>query len=99
MTVFRPLVALLFGTAFVAGFGLAFAVVLPPAPPESPPVPAESKVLPIGPNLMLEKMTLLSGACDSTSAGTPEVVGQVPRTAPALVEFTGYVESSQSMLA
>lgn len=43
--------------------------------PEEPPL----KVEPMGPNLMLEKMTLELGALASTSAGTPEVVGHSPR--------------------
>ena len=40
------------------------------------------KVLPMSPNLMLEKMTWAFGLWDSTCAGTPEVVGHVPRATP-----------------
>merc|ERR1712113_755852 len=56
-------------------------------------------VEPIGPNLMSEKITCELACLDSTSFGTPDVVGQEPRSAPGSVESTGYVESSQSMLA
>lgn len=50
-------------------------------PPPPPPLPL-SKVELMGPNLMLENLTLLLGTLASTSAGTPEVVGQLPRSAP-----------------
>jgi hypothetical protein len=56
---------------------------------ELPPVPPELKVLPMGPNLMLEKMTLEFGTDASISEGTPEVVAQAPRAAPGAVEVVG----------
>jgi len=56
-------------------------------------------VEPMAPNLISEKVTLALACLDSTSFGTPDVVGQLPRAAPGSVESTGYVESSQSMLA
>ena len=37
------------------------------------------KVEPMGPNLMLEKVTAADAAEDSTSVGRPEVVEQLPR--------------------
>lgn len=48
-----------------------------------------SKVLPMGPNLMLEKTTCELGTSASTSAGTPESVEQDPRSVPAPVAPTG----------
>jgi len=56
-------------------------------------------VEPMGPNLMSEKITCELACWDSTSFGTPDVVGQEPRSAPGSLESTGYVESSQSMFA
>merc|ERR1739848_11058 len=48
-----------------------------------------SVVEPMGPYLMSEKVTLESACALSTSLGTPEDVGQVPRADPGLVESTG----------
>jgi len=48
-----------------------------------------SVVEPMGPYLMSEKVTLESACALSTSLGTPEVVGQVPRADPGEVESTG----------
>lgn len=53
------------------------------------PVPALVKVEPMGPNLMLEKMTLELGTWASMSAGTPESVPQEPRAAPGPVALVG----------
>lgn len=58
-----------------------------------------SVVEPIAPYLMSENVTLALACLLSTSLGTPEVVAQVPRTDPGVVESTGYVESNQSMFA
>ena len=43
------------------------------------------KVVPMSPNLMLEKVTDEDGAWDSIWAGTPEVVEQFPRAIPGWV--------------
>merc|ERR1712048_201703 len=51
-----------------------------------------SIVEPMAPNLISEKITLALACLDSTSFGTPDVVGQVPRAAPGSLESTGYVE-------
>jgi hypothetical protein len=40
---------------------------------------------PIAPILMLLNLTVASGCWDSTSEGTPEVVGQGPRAMPGLL--------------
>jgi hypothetical protein len=56
----------------------------PPPPPVGVPVVLLLPVLPMGPNLMLEKITLELGDCASTVAGTPELVEQVPRAAPGV---------------
>ena len=45
-------------------------------------LPVLLNVEPMSPHLMFEKTTLAFGLCDSTWAGTPEVVGQVPRATP-----------------
>ena len=49
---------------------------------ELPVLAVPLKVVPMSPNLMLEKVTYAFGLWDSTSAGTPEVVAQVPRATP-----------------
>ena len=55
-------------------------------------------VEPIGPNLMLLKVTVASAALVSTSLGTPEVVAHAPCLAPGAVLAAGKVLSSQVML-
>lgn len=52
----------------------------------------------MGPNLMLENMTVEPGTSASISEGTPESVEQLPRSVPGPDLSTGKVESSQSML-
>lgn len=44
-----------------------------------------AKVLPMGPNLMLEYVTYAFGEAASTWVGTPDVVAQVPRATPGAV--------------
>ena len=46
-------------------------------------------VVPILPNLMSENVTLALPWLDSTSFGSPDVVGQGPRAAPGSEESTG----------
>jgi len=58
-----------------------------------------SVVLPRGPHLMSENITLELPCSFSTSSGAPDVVAHEPRTAPGSELSTGYVESNQSMLA
>ena len=55
-----------------------------------------SVVVPMGPYLMSEKITLALSCSLSTSFGTPEVFAQVPRSEPGVVASFGYVESWQS---
>jgi len=64
-------------------------------------VPPEGYVDPIGPNLMFEYVTDELGDAASTSLGTPEVMGHVPRAIPGIVGSTsaGSLESSQSKWA
>merc|ERR1712130_542896 len=57
-------------------------------------------VLPMGPYLMSENLTVASAKAFSTSFGSPLVTSQGPRQTPgwSQVPSTGYVESNQSML-
>ena len=63
-----------------------------------PPCMLPAKVEPISPVLTLPNFTLEFGYFASTSAGRPDVVGQLPLAAPGPLE-PGGVESSQSMSA
>lgn len=52
---------------------------------EDEPVELPLKVVPMSPNLMLEKVTEELGTEASTSLGRPEVVAHVPRAIPGTV--------------
>lgn len=61
------------GVGLGGGVGFGFGVVR-----EGP------KVEPMSPTRISENFTFAFGNCLSTSAGTPEVIGQGPRNAPGL---------------
>jgi hypothetical protein len=76
----------------------------PPTPPPPPPPPITdpaAKVLLIAPILIFSKITYAFGDWLSTVAGTPDVIGQLPRAFPGPDGSlsVGYVESSHKQSA